>query len=214
MHGVRDGETGVREQAMEIITTLRRKYENSTNKEKTCKKCEKTYPATTNFFYPVSKKDSTRGLYPRCIRCENERSEQWRQNNKEKKRKKDIAYKSSEIGYFKELWNGVRKSPAGNEFKDFDEFFQCWIDQQKIYGRKCPYFGFEMTRIRGLVSGTNARHVQTYTNISRDRILSDFPYSKKNIMFVSWKANNQKGNISLDVAKKFIKFAEERFNED
>lgn len=33
-------------------------------------------------------------------------------------------------------------------------------------------------------------------------------------MFVSWKANNEKGNITLEVAKKFIKFAKERFNED
>ena len=199
---------------MEEIKTLRRKYVNPNNAEKTCKKCEKTYPMTSDFFYPVSKTDPTRGLYPRCIKCENERSHQWRNNNREKKRLKDIRYKSSEMGFFKELWNGIRKSRAGNEFESFEEFFKCWEDQQKIYGRKCPYYGFEMTRIRGLVSGTNNRHKQSFTNISRDRIFSHLPYSKKNIMFVSWKANNEKGNITLEVAEKFIKFAKERFNED
>ena len=107
---------------MEEIKTLRRKYVNPNNAEKTCKKCEKTYPMTLDFFYPV------------CIRCENERSHQWRNNNREKKRLKDIRYKSSEKGFFKELWNGIRKSRAGNEFESFEEFFKCWEDQQKIYG--------------------------------------------------------------------------------
>ena len=48
-----------------------------------------------------------------------------------------------------ELWSGVKISKHGNEFKDFDEFFDCWVEQQKIYGTKCPYLNIEMTKIKG-----------------------------------------------------------------
>ena len=61
-----------------------------------------------------------------------------------------------------------------------------------------------MTRFKG-------RGKSTPTNISKDRILSSLPYSKQNIMFISWAVNNQKGHVSPQIAKKFLEFVKERF---
>lgn len=107
---------------MEEIKTLRRKYVNPNNAEKTCKKCEKTYPMTLDFFYPVSKTDPARGLYPRCIKCENERSHQWRNNNREKKRLKDIRYKSSEKGFLKSYGTALEKAEQVMNLKALKNF--------------------------------------------------------------------------------------------
>jgi hypothetical protein len=35
-----------------------------------------------------------------------------------------------------ELWQGIKKSKHGCEFKSYEEFFQCWEQQKKIYGKK------------------------------------------------------------------------------
>ena len=70
-----------------------------------------------------------------------------------------------------------------------------------------------MTKTKGLnPHGERKKH--TDTNISKDRILSSKPYSKQNIMFVCWKANNEKGNVSPKIAKKYLQFVKERFGTD
>ena len=65
--------------------------------------------------------------------------------------------------------------------------------------------GIEMTKIKGLnINGV--RRKSTETNISKDRILSNLPYGKDNLMFISWKANNEKGNITPYIARKYLNF--------
>tara|TARA_R100001510_G_C7573688_1_gene149171 strand:- start:113 stop:709 length:597 start_codon:yes stop_codon:yes gene_type:complete len=192
--------------------SLRKKYTNSTLLKKTCKKCNQTFPRTEDYFYRRKHRSKSGYFhyYPICITCENLKSRLWKLKNKEKKRLSDVRYKESERGYFNELWQGVRKSKHGSNFQSYEEFFQVWIDQQKIYGTKCPYKGYEMTRIKG-INKNGVRKTSTNTNISKDRILSNQPYSKENLMFISWEANNEKGNITYDTAKQYIKFVEERF---
>jgi len=56
-----------------------------------------------------------------------------------------------------------------------------------------------MTRIKGTGKATD-------TNISKDRILSSMPYGPKNIMFISWKANNEKGNVTPYLATRYLEF--------
>ena len=68
-------------------------------------------------------------------------------------RERQQKYLSTEKGYFKELWQSCRKSTHGCLFRNYEEFFECWEDQKKIYGMKCPYLGIEMTRIKGLNNG-------------------------------------------------------------
>jgi hypothetical protein len=111
------------------------------------------------------------------------------------------------------MFVGVRKSKHGCEFKNYEEFFNCWKEQQKIYGIKCPYLGIEMTKIKG-INKNGIKRRSTDTNISKDRILSSRPYSKENIMFVSWKVNSMKGNISPKIAKQYLQFVKERFGTD
>jgi len=195
--------------------SLRKKYTNSTLLEKTCKKCNKTFPRTEDYFYRQKHRsiNGSFNYYSICITCENLKSQLWKLKNKEKNRLTNNKYRESERGYFKELWQGVRKSKHGSNFQSYEEFFQVWIDQQKIYGTKCPYKGYEMTRIKG-INEYGVRKTATNTNISKDRILSNQPYSKENLMFISWEANNEKGNITYDTAKQYIKFVDEKFKNE
>jgi len=198
------------------IKTLRKKFVNSSLINKTCGRCKKTYPRTKEFFYTWkhhSIKDAV-NFESFCITCKQELNKQWKSENKIRNAEQSMKYKRTEKGYFNELWQGVRKSKHGCEFKNYDEFFNCWIEQKKVYGAKCPYSGIEMTRIKGTNPHQGERKRPTDTNISKDRILSLKPYSKENIMFISWKVNNEKGNISPQIAKKYLQFVKERFGTD
>ena len=184
--------------------------------EKTCSKCGKTFPRNKEYFYevrhPSRKEGSNYSSY--CITCSSEATRAWKEKNKESKIKKDQEYRSTEKGYFKKMWSAVKLSKHGNEFKDYDEFFNHWVEQQKTYGKKCPYLNIEMTTIRGVQSLFGKKTKTCPTNISRDRIDSSKPYSKKNLMFVSWKVNSMKSNITPLVAKRFIGFWKERFGDE
>ena len=189
--------------------SLRVKYVNSKLQFKTCVKCKETYPRDEDHFYRMkhpSMKNSYK-YYSYCIKCERERKKEWREQDTKSGRKKQrqIKYLSTERGYFKELWQSTKNSKHGCLFKTFEEFFKCWTDQQKLYGIRCPYLGIEMTKIKGLnINGI--RRKSTETNISKDRILSNLPYGKDNLMFISWKANNEKGNITPYIARKYLNF--------
>jgi len=181
--------------------TLRKKYKRK-EPTKTCTKCNKEYPRTDQYFYtkPHHSLKNVVEYYTTCIECNNKRSREWKEKNKDKRRIADIAYKETEEGYFKEMYSGITRSKHGHQFKSYEEFFNCWKKQQEFYGLNCPYYPWiQMTRIKGTGKATD-------TNISKDRILSSMPYGPKNIMFVSWKANNEKGNISPYLATRYLEF--------
>ena len=195
--------------------SLRKPYVNTTYLEKTCKICEKTFPRNTEYFYG-QKHHSAKGrvVYrPYCIACDNERASRYKKMYHGELREKDRAYRKSERGYFMGMWQGVRKSKHGNEFKSFEEFFNCWKEQQKTYGTKCPYLNIEMTKNVGNNKSIHGAK-KCNTNISRDRIDSSLPYSSKNTMFCSWQANNMKGSVTPMLAKKYLGFYKERFGDD
>ena len=189
--------------------SLRVKFVNSKLEYKTCYKCKKTYPRDEDHFYKMkhpSVKNNYK-YYSYCIKCERKRNRAWKKKDSASGNKKlrQIKYLSTERGYFKELWQSTKNSKHGCLFKTFEEFFKCWTDQQKLYGIRCPYLGIEMTKIKGLnINGV--RRKSTETNISKDRILSNLPYGKDNLMFISWKANNEKGNITPYIARKYLNF--------
>lgn len=199
---------------MSEVISLRKKYVNSSLTNKTCTRCGKTYPRTDEFFYKIKHRtiEGAFNYYPSCIACENERGKKYKDGNKIKVKEAQTKYLMTEVGYFRDMWASVRKSTHGNEFKNFDEFFNCWIEQQKIYGTKCPYTGIEMTRIRGLNKGNKKK--RSSLNISKDRILCSKPYSKQNIMFVCWAVNDIKGNVTPKIAKQYLQFVKERFGTD
>ena len=199
------------------LVTLRKKYLNTTYINKTCYKCGKTYPRTKEYFYPIKHSNkSVKSYTALCITCDNIRVKLYKERNKEHTRIANVKYRETERGYFKELWQSVKRSRHGCEFKSYEEFLNVWIEQQKTYGNKCPYLNIEMTRIKGFnqqnrVSG-GGKKVQT--NISKDRIDSSLPYSRRNLMFCSWKANDMKGSVTPKIAKRFLGFHKERFGDE
>jgi hypothetical protein len=199
---------------MNEVISLRKKYINSSLINKKCNKCGNTYPRTDEFFYRTKHRtrENAFNYEACCIACVNKRSLEWKKKNKLRKNESKIKYLSSERGYFMEMWNSVKKSTRGCEFKNFDEFFNCWREQQKIYGNKCPYTGIEMTRIKGINKNPGLK--KSDSNISKDRILCSRPYSKENIMFVCWAVNNTKGSVTPKIAKQYIQFVKERFGTD
>lgn len=195
----------------DIAEDLKKEYEHLIYKN--CINCKRTYPRTPQFFYRKEHK-SSKDHYryeSRCINCYSKQANTWKQNNIERKKVIDSAYKMSEHGFIKGLWNNIKNSPHGNEFENYQQFLNCWEKQKETYGYKCPYTGIEMTTIR---YQSNIKRVMTYTNISTDRILSTQPYNERNIMFISWGVNAMKGNINTKVAKKFLQFVRERYNTD
>ena len=183
--------------------TLRKKWKLK-EATKNCTRCGKTYPRTKEYFYAKKHNSNMNAVeyYTACITCSNEASKKWKDKNKERRRLADIAYKETEEGYFKELYSGITRSKSGNQFKSYEEFFDCWKKQQEFFGLNCPYYPYiQMTRIKGKGKATD-------TNISKDRILSSMPYGPNNIMFISWKANNEKGNISPYLATRYLEFVE------
>jgi hypothetical protein len=186
--------------------SLRKKYVNSSLTNKTCAKCGNTYPRTEEYFYrkkhPSSKNAFMYVSY--CITCELERTNKYKKDNKKRRAEKQLEYSQTERGYFISLFSSIKKSKKINLFRDFDEFIGCWHKQQEEYGEYCPYYPhIEMTRIRG-------KGKPTETNISVDRLVNTLPYDKNNIMFISWKANNEKGNVSPYLAEKMLKFIENK----
>ena len=181
--------------------TLRKKWKKKTG-NKTCKNCKEIYPRTEEYFYAKKHGSLMNAVEYEsyCITCSNKRTAEYRERTKTERRKSDIAYKETEEGFFKEMYSGITRSRHGHQFKSYEEFFDCWKKQQEFFGLNCPYYPWiQMTRIKG-----NGK--ATATNISKDRILSSMPYGPKNIMFVSWKANNEKGNISPYLATRYLEF--------
>ncbi len=138
---------------------------------------------------------------------------QYRKDNKEVIRIKQKYYYSTERGFMRNLWSSIktssRKNKRINKFKDFDEFYNHWLEQKKIHGMKCPATGVEMTIIRG--ENKPGEHKTVMTNISTDRILSTKGYSPENLIFTTWEYNNAKNNFSPKMAQAFLRIVKERY---
>ena len=184
-----------------------------------CTRCNNKKLHTEEFFYKISERKRRNNfkvyqyLSRVCKECTKIKAKMLAIKHAKKRLKNRIIYNNSERGYFMGLWNGVKQSQKrkqySNEFKNYEEFYQCWLDQQKIYNKTCPYTGVEMTMIR------HVDHKKTVpTNISRERILSTRGYSKKNLMFVSWGINSSKGNITPKTAKRYLEIVKERYGTD
>lgn len=124
-------------------------------------------------------------------------------------------YASSEDGYFSEILNGMNKSVRKGkvpmvEFQTREELIEQWNQQKEIYGDCCPGTGKQLTMIRKVIIGNNAR---VPSNISADRILNWEGYTKINTVFVSWEYNNMKNNLTPQVAIQFLKMVRDRFGE-
>ena len=140
----------------------------------------------------------------------------YREDNKEILLVKQNIYYNTERGFMVKLWNSIKKSSKKhkriNKFKNFDEFYNHWLEQKARYGMKCPATGVEMTTTVGV--NKPGEHKRIMTNISTDRILSTEGYSPENLIFTTWKYNNAKNNITPNMAKAFLRIVEERYGTD
>tara|TARA_R110002124_G_scaffold123160_1_gene281951 strand:- start:132 stop:716 length:585 start_codon:yes stop_codon:yes gene_type:complete len=138
---------------------------------------------------------------------------QYRKDNKEVILIKQRYYYSTERGFIRKLWSSIRRSSRKhkriNEFKNFNQFYDHWLEQKSKYGMKCPATGIEMTN----TIGTNkpGEHKRIMTNISTDRILSTEGYSPKNLIFTTWLYNRSKCDITPEMAKAFLRIVGERY---
>jgi hypothetical protein len=139
----------------------------------------------------------------------------YRKDNKESILIKLNIYYNTERGFMVKLWNSIKTSSRNhnriNEFKDFDEFHNHWLEQKARYGMKCPATGVEMTTTMGINKpGENKKII---TNISTDRILSTEGYSPQNLIFTTWAYNRAKCSITPEMAKAFLKIVKERYGD-
>ena len=139
-------------------------------------------------------------------------SAQWRINNKERYKESVKKHFNTERGYFRTLWETTKQSGKHNSFKDFDDFFNHWLEQKKIRGMKCPGTGVEMTT--KAFFNKEGEFKRCITNISKDRILSSTGYSHQNLIFTSWNYNSAKCNITPKMAKTYLKIVKERYGTD
>ena len=197
---------------MSEIKTIRKKYVNSTLVNKTCSKCHKEYPRTAEFFYQTTAAGSKlkgNGWQSICITCDNERTAEWRRKNKTKKKIADTKYFETEKGFFSQMFGALKRSVHYDptEFPDPDSLIQHWHRQKEIHGTKCPATGVELTMIKG-------KGKPTLTNISKDRILCFKNYTKQNLIFTTWKFNNDKNATTPKMARTILRITKERFGDE
>ena len=136
----------------------------------------------------------------------------WRENNIERYEAQRKKRRNTERGFMRTLWQSIKDSGRDNSFKDFDDFYNHWLEQKKIYGMKCPATGVEMTT-KSLFN-KKEKYKRCETNISKDRILSWMGYSHQNLIFTTWAYNKRKGSVTPKLAKAFLRTVKERYGTD
>ena len=140
------------------------------------------------------------------------RTVEWKKNNKERNEETIKKRLNSERGFMRSLWDMVKHSGKHNSFKDFDDFYNHWLEQKKIHGMKCPATGVKMTT--KLLFNEKRKFQRCETNVSKDQILSSMGYNRQNLIFTCWNYNRSKCSITPKMAKAFLKIVKERYGTD
>jgi hypothetical protein len=133
----------------------------------------------------------------------------WREKNIDRYEEVTKKRRNTEMGYLKTLWQSVKNSGKHNSFKNFDDFYDHWLEQKKILGMKCPATGIEMTTKS--MFNEKGSYKRCDTNVSKDRILSSMGYSRQNLIFTCWKYNKAKGEMTPKMAQAFLRIIKERY---
>ena len=163
---------------------------------KTCITCQKSFSLTEFYRY-------ANGTYfALCKLCNRKRSNTWKSKNKERVRRVNTKYKSSEKGYINETINGIftrfrkknrRKKwiPECTKQEIYDELMLYIQD----YGKICEYceqawtYGRHNKGIRGFIYAPS--------NFSIDRLDSEKTYTKDNLVFCCIGCNLRKNQVRL-----------------
>ena len=146
----------------------------------------------------------------------------------------NIKYLSTESGFLICKWNDIKKrvykkekvEKANGDYKKSagsrkcerlkhtltkEEFFQAWEEHKIKYGWNCYYTGKPMKIGRKLaVKGAKKRHSTPPDLLSIDRFDTNIGYTKDNIVFCRWDANDIKGSITIELCKIIVKKYYER----
>ena len=142
----------------------------------------------------------------------NIKSKEYYLKNIERVRRTVKKYINTEHGHFLLMWHRVKKHRYGYDFKNFEEFFQHWLDQKAIYGMTCPATNVKMTIKRKKL--LNANQDSNSNLVSVDRILNNKGYSKQNVIFTTWAYNKRKGSVTPKDATVFLRIVKERYGTD
>ena len=137
------------------------------------------------------------------------KSKKYYLKNVERVKRTVKKYINSEHGHFLLMWHRLKKHRYGNDFKNFEEFFQHWLDQKAIYGMTCPATDVKMTVRRNKL--LNANQDPNSNLVSGDRILNNKGYSKQNVIFTTWAYNKRKGSVTPEDAIVFLRIVEKRY---
>ena len=145
--------------------------------------------------------------------------------DKEVARKRNIEYLNTESGFLICKWNDIKKrvykkakvKKANGDYRKSagsrkcerlehtltkEEFLQAWEEHKVKYGWNCYYTGKPMKIGRKLaVKGAKKRHSTPPDLLSIDRFDSNLGYTKDNIVFCRWDANDMKGSITIELCK-------------
>ena len=140
-------------------------------------------------------------------------------------RKQNIKYLNTESGFIISKWNDIKKriykkekvERANGDYRKSagsrkcerlehtltkEEFLQAWEEHKVKYGWNCYYTGKPMKIGRKLaVKGAKKRHSTPPDLLSIDRFDSNLGYTKDNIVFCRWDANDMKGSITIELCK-------------
>ena len=145
--------------------------------------------------------------------------------DKEHAREQNIKYLNTESGFLICKWNDIKKrvykkakvKKANGDYRKSagsrkcerlkhtltkEEFLQAWEEHKVKYGWNCYYTGKPMKIGRKLaVKGAKKRHSTPPDLLSIDRFDSNVGYTKDNIVFCRWDANDMKGSITIELCK-------------
>jgi len=138
--------------------------------------------------------------------------------------KKDVEYKSTELGYLKDRYRNIGMKRGPKCCFTFDEFFAAWKKHKSTYEMKSAWGpgidhleqhlpitmihkGEGQVGKRGCLKGAK----RTGSNLSADRLDSSKPYTIQNLIFIRNDENGRKKDTSYEDCKIQMRLHEERF---
>jgi len=142
---------------------------------------------------------------------------------KECKQKTKDIYASTEYGFMMIMFDSLNRKIKSKRYKNLSEkeknkyqcyitrkkFFELWEKHKKKFGYYCQLTGIQMICKRS--KGKKGAGFLGYHNaVSVDRLNPDIGYNEENIIFVTNKANKDKGAVTKEMCKKILEIYNER----
>lgn len=172
-------------------------------KKKSCTKCGLEKDLKNDFHRDTRSKDGRQGM---CKVCHNAQSSEWYKNNTEQARQSDRAgYKKDPERVHKRhrIWcsnNPEKALVEGAVRRAKKKGCECTITHTDVViPELCPVLGIPLIRGQGKLSNNSP---------TLDRLNNSKGYTKENVRVISWRANNIKGDATVDELRAVLRYAE------